>query len=441
MKATVRIVQLLLVVGLGASCQATSHSRTAPARSGERHDLLLPRDRNVVSARVPANATLETLLRQNRLPDDVTAALVSAARGVFNPRDLRADQPYQVARTLDGLFREFRYRIDADRLLRIVSRKTDGALVPGYDATVVSVPKRTITDSVSAEITHDHSSLVGALGAYGENIQLALMLADIYGGEVDFNSDLQLGDRVDVLFDRVTRDGNVGDGDDDAHVSTYGDIKAAVLHTGGRALTAVRYNDADGKPSWYDEQGRSLKRQFLKSPLPFEPRITSGFSYKRLHPVLGIERAHLGVDYGAPTGTAVMAVASGVVEVADWAGEAGRMIKIRHSGGYETAYLHLSAFGPGIHSGVRVEQGQLIGRVGMTGTATGPHLDYRIAKNGTYVNPTLELSRMPKGEPIDSTSRGAFDTQRDASLTDLQQRMAAAPVPSALAAGAHPSGK
>lgn len=437
MKSTVRIVHLLIAVGLGASCQATSESRTAQ-RPAERHDLLLPRDQNVIAARVPANATLETLLRQNKLPDDVTTALVTAARSVFNPRELRADQPYEVARTLDGLFREFRYRIDADRWLRIVSRKTDTSAL-AYDATVVPVPKRTVTDSVSAEITHEHSSLVGALGAYGENIQLALLLADIYGGEVDFNSDLQLGDRVDVLFDRVTRDGSVGD--DDEHSSTYGDVKAAILHTGGRTLTAIRYVDADGKPSWYDEQGRSLKRQFLKSPLPFEPRITSGFSYRRLHPVLGIERAHLGVDYGAPTGTAVMAVAAGVVEVADWAGEAGRMVKIRHSGGYETAYLHLSAFGPGIHSGVRVEQGQLIGRVGMTGTATGPHLDYRIAKNGTYVNPLVELSRMPAGEPIAGNAHPAFDAQRDQWLTDLQQRVAAAPAPSAAAAGAHPSGK
>jgi murein DD-endopeptidase MepM/ murein hydrolase activator NlpD len=438
MKSTVRIVHLLLAVGLGASCQATSSSRTAPARSTEPHDLLLPRDRNITAARVPANATLETLLRQNKLPDDVTSALVTAARSVFNPRELRADQPYEVARTLDGLFREFRYRIDADRLLRIVSRKSGDAAAPAYDAAVVPVARRTVVDVVSAEITREHSSLVGALGAYGENIQLALLLADIYGGEVDFNSDLHLGDRVEVLFDRVVRDGNVGD--DDAHVTTYGDVKAAILHTGGRTLTAIRANDADGKPGWYDEQGRSMKRQFLKSPLPFEPRITSGFSYRRLHPVLGIERAHLGVDYGAPTGTAVMAVAAGVVEIADWAGEAGRMVKIRHSGGYETAYLHLSAFGPGIHSGVRIEQGQLIGRVGMTGTATGPHLDYRIAKNGTYVNPLVELSRMPAGDPILPAARAAFDAQRDAWLADLQQRVTAATADAA-AAGAHPSGK
>ena len=347
MKSTVRIVHLLLAVGLGASCQATSHSRTAPARPTEPHDLLLPRDRNITAARVPANATLETLLRQNKLPDDVTSALVTAAKSVFNPRDLRADQPYEVARTLDGLFREFRYRIDADRLLRVVSRKSGDAAAPAYDAAVVPVTKRTVVDVVSAQITREHSSLVGALDASGENVQLALLLADIFGGEVDFNSDLQPGDRVEVLFERVVRDGNVGD--DDAHVSTYGDIKAAILHTGGRTLTAIRATTPTASPAWYDEQGRSLKRQFLKSPLPFEPRMTSGFSYRRVHPVHGDVRPHLGVDYGAPTGTAVMAVAAGVVEIGGLGRRRGPHGQLRHAAGTRPRICTCPRSRPGIH--------------------------------------------------------------------------------------------
>jgi murein DD-endopeptidase MepM/ murein hydrolase activator NlpD len=406
-------------VSVLAACHA-SPDRSSGGDTARGGDVTLARDSHETLARVPANATLETLLRQNNVSADMTASVVTAVRKVFNPRDLRAGETYQLSHTLDGLFREFRYPIDADRLLRVVflDRTADGQ--PQLDVEVVPVPKTVEMAAVSAEITRDHSSLVGTFDAAGENVQLALQLAEIFGGEVDFNSDLQPGDRLNVLFERVFRNGSA---------SGYGGIKAAVLHTGGRDITAVRYLDADGKPGWYDEQGRSLKRQFLRSPLPFEPRVTSRFSYRRLNPVHGDVRAHLGVDYGAPVGTAVMAVASGVVEDAGWSGEAGRMIKLRHSGGYETAYLHLSAFAPGIRVGVRVEQGQLIGRVGMTGSATGPHLDYRIMKNGVHVNPLAELSRMPPGVPIAAQMLPAFTRERDAVLADLHDRVAARPAP------------
>jgi murein DD-endopeptidase MepM/ murein hydrolase activator NlpD len=123
-------------------------------------------------------------------------------------------------------------------------------------------------------------------------------------------------------------------------------------------------------------------------------------------------------------GTAVYAVASGVVESAEWSGEAGRMVRIRHAGGYETAYLHLSSFGPGIRPGVRVDQSQLIGRVGQTGTATGPHLDYRVIRNGRYVNPIAEMAKMPPGEPIAPDRLEAFRLQRDQTLSELASRLA-----------------
>jgi murein DD-endopeptidase MepM/ murein hydrolase activator NlpD len=218
-----------------------------------------------------------------------------------------------------------------------------------------------------------------------------------------------------VLFDRATRYGEfVG----------YGDVKAAVLENGGRRLTAIRYTDAEGKPAWYDVEGRSLKRQFLKSPLPFDPRITSRFSTRRFHPVHRTYRAHLGVDYGAPYGTRVLAVSGGVVEFAAYSGEAGRMVRIRHAGGYQTAYLHLSSFAPGIRPGVRVSQGDDIGRVGATGTATAPHLDYRIMKNGRYVDPIAELRRMPKGDPLSSSQLPAFQVLRDELMGKLAEHLA-----------------
>jgi murein DD-endopeptidase MepM/ murein hydrolase activator NlpD len=343
---------------------------------------------------------------------DVTAAVIGAVRQVFNPRDLRANQLYRVTRTLDGAFRRFQYDIDADRFLSVVSRTSDGAGAPAYDVTVIAYPREVVTDTVSAEITRERSSLSASLDARHESVQLALLLADVFGGEVDFNSDLQRGDRIDVLFERVKRNGEI---------IGYGDVEGAVLHNAGKEITAVRFAGSNGKAAWYDAQGRSLKRQFLRSPLPFEPRITSGYSNSRLHPVYGDYRAHLGVDYGAPAGTSVVAVAAGTVESAEWSGDGGRMVVIRHAGGYETLYLHLSSFAPGIRPGGRVGQGDLVGRVGMTGAATAPHLDYRIKKNGTYVNPTVELSRMPKGAPIPSSDIDAFSRERDRVLAALSQ--------------------
>ena len=375
--------------------------------------MALPRDRTTVEAVVPRNATLESLLKQHELPAELTTSLVDAVRGVFNPRELRAQRAYKITKTLDGLFREFRYEIDADRILSVVLRDRL-ASTPSFDVEVVALERTLEQDAVRVEISREHNSLVAAFDAEGENIQLPLALAEVFGGEVDFNADLQLGDRIDVLFDRVTRNGQF---------AGYGDINAATLETGGRRITAIRYTGEDGKPAWYDEHGRSMRRQFLKSPLPFDPRVTSRFSLGRLHPVHGTVRPHFGVDYGAAEGTRVNAAASGVVEVAGWAGEAGRMVKIRHAGGYETAYLHLSAFGPGIAPGARVDQGQLIGRVGSSGTVTAAHLDYRIMKNGKYVNPLTELSKMPPGAPIDAASMPDFLHTRDVMLSALQSQL------------------
>ena len=425
-----RATSISLALASLLAAAACERAGDLPARGGGR-DIALQRDADTIEARVPRDATLESLFRQNNLSGDLTAALVGALGGVFNPRDLRANQSYWLTRSLEGLFREFRYEIDTDRLLRVVMTATADGAPPAFDATVVTLPKDMELAGIAAVIGREHPSLVGSLEAQGQNIQLALELAEIFGGEVDFNSDLQNGDRIEVLFERATREGEfIG----------YGDIKAAVLENEGRRITAIRFAGADGKPGWHDEQGRSLKRQFLQSPLPFEPRVTSRFSYRRLHPVHGTTRAHLGVDYGAPSGTPVRAVATGTVEAAGWSGEAGRMVRIRHSGGYQTAYLHLSSFAPGIRPGVRVDQGQLIGRVGASGTATGPHLDYRIIKNGAYVNPLVELKRMPKGEPIAPEARAAFERTRDEALGELQTRLAADPGAKPVAPTA-PSGK
>lgn len=402
-----------------AGCQA----RVAEEGDALRQDVRLFVDATTVQAVVPRNATFESLLRQQQLAPELASSIVESVRGVFNPRELRADQQYWVVRTLDGLFREFRYRINDDELLRVIfDEDADGATPVPFAVERVTLPKEYVRSAVSAQITPNANSLIAAFLQHDENVLLPHRIAEIFSGEVDFNSDLQQGDSFEVLFDRAVRNGEfVG----------YGDIQAAVIGTGGRTLQAFRFVDADGQPAWYDANGQSLKRQFLKTPLPFDPRITSGFSYNRFHPVLQTRRPHLGVDYGAPTGTKVLAVADGVVERAGWAGGAGRLVHLRHPGGYETMYLHLSGFARGVTPGVRVAQGDVLGYVGMSGTATGPHLDYRVRKNGAYQNPVTAFAGMPAGEPIEPERMTDFVAARDEALRQLRERTAQPAVSSA----------
>lgn len=207
-------------------------------------------------------------------------------------------------------------------------------------------------------------------------------------------------------------------------------ITAAEFHNDGRVVRAIRFEPPDGAPGYYDDQGRSLKRFFLRSPLPLEPRITSGFSLRRLHPVTGGFRPHLGVDYGAPTGTDVLTVADGRVVSATSDAANGNMVRIQHGQGYQTYYLHLDRFAPGIRAGAWVLQGQKIGEVGSTGLVTGPHLDYRIRKNGEFVNPLIEQRNMPPGDPIPDSVMEAFQLVRAEALAPLEGALAAITPPS-----------
>lgn len=377
----------------------------APERvesNAPRADILLPRDTETIEARIARNATLDSVFREASLRAEVVVAAIDAIRGAFPPHQLlRAEQPYRLVRTLDGLLRRFDYQIDADRFLSVSC--PDIGQPERFDVHVIAYQKRTDLGALHADIDADHPSLVAAIDAAGENVQLAIALAEIFGGEVDFQSDLQPGDSVELLYEKIYREGEF---------AGYGNVVAARLLNEGRDLQAYRFMQ-DGKAGYYDESGRSLRRFFLKSPLKFEVRVTSGFSYRRLHPVFRQYRAHLGVDYGAPVGASVQAVASGSVLSAGYNGGAGLMVHLRHSNGYESMYLHLSRLGKGVHRGARVQQGQIIGRVGASGTATGPHLDYRLRRNGAYLNPLTVHRRLPPGEPVRASARAGFDAERE----------------------------
>jgi murein DD-endopeptidase MepM/ murein hydrolase activator NlpD len=368
-------------------------------------DIVLPRTTDIIQGEVPRDATLDSMLREHGLAADAVQQIVSAARTVFDPRRLRSLQPYTLARTIDGALRYFEYEIDADSFIRIAP--AEGSL----RAEVLPIPKTLHHANAIGTIDEETPSLFESITAAGERADLALSLANVFGGEIDFNNDLQPGDRYSVAFERFTREGRP---------PSYGVITAAEFQNHGRVLRAIRFTPPGAEPGYFDEQGRSLKRFFLKSPLKFEPRITSRFSLRRMHPVLRVARAHNGVDYAAPTGAEVISVAAGTVVSATYDNANGRMVRVRHAQGYETAYLHLSAFGRGIRAGVRVAQGQTLGRVGSTGLATGPHLHYAMRRNGAFVNPVTEHRSMPPGDPIPAAAMPAFQLVRDESLAQLR---------------------
>ena len=396
---------LLLLVAASAACRpAAAEFPRPPGRSS---DIVLARDSETIEAVVPPRTTLSSVLAAHELFTTEAVAIIQSLAEKFDLRRFRAGQPYRIDRFLDGRVREFEYEIDNDR--RVIVRRR-GAGDPAFEAEIAAIPKVVAQVIVQGAITTDTPSLVQALDAAGEQIELSLALADVFSGEMDFNSDLQPGDTFRLVVERAMRE--------DGGFGGYGPVLAAEYVNAGRTLQAIRFTPPDGKPGYYDPDGRSLKRFFLKSPLKFEPRITSSFSRARRHPVLKYTRAHNGVDYAAPPGAPVVSVASGVVTFAGWTNGGGRTVRVRHASDYQSEYLHLSAIT--VKRGERIGQGELVGRVGATGLVTGPHLHYGLRRNGSYVNPVREHQNMPPGEPVAEIHRALFNEQRTRLFGQLQ---------------------
>ena len=252
-----------------------------------------------------------------------------------------------------------------------------------------------------------NSSLWGAIMEQNLPYALAAEFEDIYQWTVDFFG-IQAGDSFAVIYDEKFVDStSVG----------IGRIWGAEFNHGGKQYYAIPYAQEEGKLRYWEANGESLRKQFLKAPLKYT-RISSKFSKSRFHPVHKIYRPHHGVDYAAPSGTHVHSVADGTVIFAGWdRGGGGNIIKIKHAGNLETGYLHLKGFAKGIKKGTHVSQGQLIGYVGSTGSSTGPHLDYRIKKNGTPIDP-LKMPQEP-AEPIAEAHKARFEAIRDRVIAEL----------------------
>ena len=241
------------------------------------------------------------------------------------------------------------------------------------------------------------TSLLDAMQNAGLGPYLACKLSDIFAWDINFFLDPRKGDTFQILFvQKYAENRFVG----------YGDVLAARYTCKGKDFYAIGYSDTSNILQYFDRTGKSVQKEFLKAPLRYS-RISSGFSYHRRHPILGIVRPHFGIDYAAPRGTPVYAAADGKIISAGWNGNYGKMVAISHGGSYTTYYGHLSSIASGIHSGAYVRQSQLIGTVGATGLATGPHLDYRMHRNGRPVNPLAVV--LPSKSGIGEADREAFN--------------------------------
>jgi murein DD-endopeptidase MepM/ murein hydrolase activator NlpD len=359
---------------------------------------------------LPEHSLLLTIEQNDTLDGVLLAGGLSRSESAFLTRELA--KSVDVRRLRPGHLLRFHY--DSLGVVNAVQMKVlgwgdIGAVRSGATFNVTATPatQREVESTIAATID---SSLYEAVRQTGEGPQLVQQLVDIFQWDIDF-FELQKGDSFSVV---VTKHYSGND------LVGYGPVSAARFVHKDAIFEAFRQPMPDGRTGYYARSGSPLRKQFLKAPLQFT-RVTSGFSRRRFHPVLKYFRPHYGIDYGAPIGTPVMTTADGVVVEARYKPGEGNFIRVRHSSRVDTYYLHLSRFAKGVARGAKVRQGDVIGYVGMTGLATGPHLDYRVTEDGKWLNPLNLKSITP--DPL----RGESLHQFRASVVRLTPRLMLAP--------------
>lgn len=347
--------------------------------------------------RIQRGDTLASLLSRLRVEDQ---GAVRYLRSSSEAKALRRLTPGRVMRartTEDGKLVDLRYA-SAGMVHRV---KSEGE---GFSVTEQAAPLESRIMMKSGEI---RSSLFAATDSAQLSDSVASQIAEIFSTDIDFHRDLRRGDRFTVVYEMFY---------DAAEPVKPGRVLAAEFVNQGKAYQVVRFQHADGQGNYYTLDGRNIHKAFLRSPLEFS-RISSGFTTSRFHPVLQRWRAHTGVDYAAPTGASVKAVADAIVEFAGRQGGYGNVVILGHQKRYTTLYAHLSGFGRGIRTGARVSQGEVIGYVGSTGLVTGPHLHYEFRIDNVHQDP--QRVAMPDAPLITAEYRAAFD----AVARPLEQRL------------------
>ena len=383
---------LLAVFFLAAGCggrQAGMQEETAAAATEEEASAgfwgFCEDSLSVEENRVRSGDFFSTILMRNGISAQDAYNLSDASDSIFDVASIRIGNTYRVWKNGSGAAEYLAY--DIDRMKSVVFRCRE-------PYSVWFVEKPVLTETKYADVTI-RSSLWNDMIAAGAPPLLILSLSDIYAWTVDFFG-LQEGDRFRVVYDEKTCEGSV------VAVDT---VRYALFTSRGQDYPAVMFDQHDGGNIYWNEKGESMRKAFLKAPLHYS-RISSGFSYARRHPVTRRVQPHTGVDYAAPKGTPVVTIGDGVVTSAKYEGAGGNVIRIRHNSVYSTAYLHLSRYASGIRAGKRVKQGEVIGYVGSTGRSTGPHLDFRVWKNGSPINPLKMQS--PPAEPLKQENMEAF---------------------------------
>ena len=337
---------------------AANNAKNLPAKEG------LP----VRKGEIEPGEAFYDIMTAHGVGDAEVLMMAQVSRKVFDLRKIRGGKSYELLYDNKNVLVEFTYEMSDKRLLRIEKKEAE------WTAAIEDIHYEITERIVHGVITN---SLYLSLKEACENPDLSVELADIYAWDIDFSLDLRKGDRFGILYEQRWKNGEY---------AGPGKIIASHFINQGNTYDAVYYTDRSGYGAYYDGDGKSLQKQFLKSPLRFK-YISSSFSNNRLHPILKIRRPHLGVDYAAPYRTPVRAAADGRVIFIGRKGGMGKLIKIRHNSSYTTAYGHLSRYAKGLKVRKTVKQGQIIGYVGSTGLSTGPHLHYSFYKKGKLVNP------------------------------------------------------
>ena len=346
----------------------------------------------VAEERIRRGDTLVGLLERMGVNTAGLATFLGQDKTARNLVNLRAGRVLTVQQTADGDLQWLRYKsgIDEDSQESILIQKINGQFVAKLES--VNFEKQIVFRSGRIE-----SSLFAAADKAGMPDSVAIQLTEIFGSDIDFHRELQKGDEFKVVYEDLTLEGRS---------ARSGRVLAVEFVNNNKPHKAYWFAPSGNRNAgYYNEDGRSLKKSFLRSPLAFS-RISSGFTPRRFHPIQQRWKAHNGVDYAAPTGTPIMATASGTVKFSGWQNGYGNFVEIQHHSGYSTAYAHLSRFAKGVKVGQKVEQGDVIGYVGATGWATGPHLHYEFRVNRVPKNP-LSIT-VAQAEPLDRNSFSEF---------------------------------
>jgi len=353
---------------------------------------------NLVSGHIRHNGFLSTLLLGYGVPMQEIDHVIRNYSSVFDARRIKAGNSYTIFSDKDTVGRARYLVYEHDNSTSYIFSFNDSLNITPYF--------REIKSGIRYASGIVETSMWDAMISGGLHPSLAIQLSEIYAWTIDFFG-LQKGDNFKVIYEELFID--------DKSLGA-GQIYGAQFTWAGKTIYAVPFAQ-DGKESFYDTEGNSLRKAFLKAPLQYS-RISSRYSSNRMHPILRIRRPHFGVDYAAPSGTPVVSIGDGRVISATNEGANGRMVRIQHNSVYSTAYLHLSRFGAGIAAGKFVKQGEVIGYVGNTGLSTGPHLDFRFYKNGSPVDP-LRVEAPPV-EPVSEENRERYEKIKSVVLSLLE---------------------